>query len=392
MKYLSILFFLMSLFVFSQNQTNGIIIDKSTKKPISKVAIYNNDDSTITNDDGYFIFNSNSDSIIISKLGYEELKSNFKELKNIDTIFLSYKETFLLDEATIVSYPKLLNTVYQNIEKNYPHTSFIDVFFLRTILKRNKEIYRFEDIQGKIKRNTLFLSSDIKTVDFDFQILNQRKAGLALKPKMTEEIEFHKLIDLFKFFSSTFINLKGFSFSYENIDENYIKASFRPLPNFNNLNLGYYIIDKRDNSIKEYFIEVNPEFYEGVEFTKRNGINYRTTKNELFVRFTKNTKIGKYCISDATLKQKLEVFGKSNKKTEYDIEYQLVNVENFNNETFTSNIKNSKRLFEINYNYNELFWENQNQLLLTDELESFINSSQADTKQFKVISNIKEKK
>src|SRR5690606_14714869 len=101
---------------------------------------------------GYFIFNSNSDSVKISKLGYVDINSTFEELKSKDTVFLSPKGTVLLDEATIVSYPKLLSTAYQNVQKNYPHIPFVDVFFLRTILKRNNVIYRFEDIQGKIEK------------------------------------------------------------------------------------------------------------------------------------------------------------------------------------------------------------------------------------------------
>lgn len=208
---------------------------------------------------------------------------------------------------------------------------------------------------------------------------------------MIEDFEFHRLEDIFKSFSSVFINLKGFSFSYENIDQNYVKVSFTPLPEFNNNSLGYYVIDKRDYSVKEYFIKTNPEFHKNIEFIRKNGIKYRTTDNELFVRFSKNNKLGKYFISDATLNQTVEVIRKNNEKTEYDIEYQLVNVQSFDKSNFSSNVKNTKRLFEIDFGYDEQFWKTQNQLLLTDELQSFINSSRIDSKEFKIISNIKEK-
>lgn len=140
MKYL---FLLLYGVVFCQNKTSGIIVDETTKTPINAASIFNQTDRTITNEDGYFLFTSAFDSIKIDKLGYEELNLTFKELKNADTIFLSPKEAILLDEATIVSYTNLLKSVYQNVEKNYPHTSFNDKFFLRTILKKNNQIFRF---------------------------------------------------------------------------------------------------------------------------------------------------------------------------------------------------------------------------------------------------------
>jgi|SRR5690606_29255640 len=387
MKYL---FLLLSGLAFCQNQISGIVVDEATKLPINAASVSNQTDYTITNEDGYFLFISNSDSLKISKLGYDDLNLTFDEF-NSDTIFLSPKGTVLLDEATIVNYPSLMKNVYLNVEKNYPHKPFVDQFFLRTILKRNNEIYRFEDIQGKIKRNTLFLSQDIKTADFEFQILNQRKAGLSFKKNMALEIEFHSLKQLFDFFSSVFIDLKGFSFHYENIDENYVKVTFTPRPDFKNRSLGYYVIDKRDYSIKEYFIKTNPEFFDEIEFTKKQGFKFRTTDNELFVRYSKNTQSEKYYISDARIHQTLEVIERNGEKTIYNVENQLVNVKNADKEGFNSNIAKNRRLFDINFDYDEDFWKNQNQLLLTNELESFINS-EVDAKEFKVISNFGKRK
>ena len=389
MKYLLLLF--IPGIVFCQNKTSGIIIDDTTKTPINTVSIFNQIDRTTTNEDGYFVFTSNLDSLTISKLGYKEIKLTFGEL-NADTIFLSPKEIILLDEATIVNYPNLLRNVYLNVIKNYPHTSFVDKFFLRTILKRDNKIYRFEDTQGKIKRNSLFLSSDVKSLKFDFQILNQRKSGLLYKDRNIEDFDFHSLKELFDWVSTVFIDLKCFTFQYENIDENQVKVFFTPLPDFKNKNIGYYVIDKRDYSITEYFSKTNPDFQNEIRFIEKQGIRFRTINAELHIRFSKNNQTKKYCISDATLNQKTEVFGRNNEKIYYDVIYQLANVQNFNNENFKPNVKNSKRLFEINYDYDEQFWENQNQLLLTDELQSFIDSSQADSKEFKSISNLKKKK
>lgn len=380
------LLLLISGFTFSQNQISGIVVDESTKMPVPSTSISNDSDYTVSNEDGYFLFNSALDSLKISKLGYEEINSTFKEL-DVDTIYLSPKGMILLDEATIINFPDLMKNAYQNVPKNYPLNPFVEKFFLTTILKRNKEIYRFEDTYGKIKRSSLFLTSNDKKLNFDFQILNQRKAGLRDNIKNIEDFEFHTLKELFHWFSTVFIDLKSFKFNYESIDENHVKVSFVPFEEFKNKNVGYYIIDKRDNSIKEYFSKTNPEFQKDISFTEKQGIKFRTVKAELFVRFAKNQSIDNYFMSDVTLNQTIEVFRKNSEKVEYDVAYQLVNVKSFDDDVFKSNIRDSKRIFEIDFKYNELFWQNQNQLLLTEDLKSFIKSSATDSKEFKVISN-----
>lgn len=51
----TILFMLITLFIFSQN-VKGVVIDKKTKKPISGVSVFekNSKIGTITNSNGYF--------------------------------------------------------------------------------------------------------------------------------------------------------------------------------------------------------------------------------------------------------------------------------------------------------------------------------------------------
>lgn len=386
----NIILLLISGFSFCQNSATGVVVDNITKKGIPMVSIKNKIDYTISNDNGYFMFNTEQDSVQITKLGYEDIMYTFKELKNIDTIFLTSSDVINLQETEVISYNKILPNVFKNIEKNYQHSPFIDNFFLRTILKRDNKIYRFEDLQGKVQRNSQFTSSTIDKLNYDFQILNQRKSGIIYKDRRIEDFDMHSLKALLDWYATVFIDYRKFNFDYENLDNNFVKISFTPLPEYKNKNIGYYIIDKKDYSIKEYFSKTNPDFQNEIKYEQKKDVRFRTIDSELLVRFSKNDIINKYYIGDANLKQKIEVFNKSETKVIYNVDYQFITTRSNVKDSFKANIKNTTPLFEINQNYNEKFWENQNQLLLTEELKSFINSSQTDSKEFKSLSNIKK--
>ena len=64
---------------FSQNRLNGIVLNYETKEPIEYVDIYNKNNFTSTNSEGRFSFTSQSDSITIRLIGYEQIYTTFKK-------------------------------------------------------------------------------------------------------------------------------------------------------------------------------------------------------------------------------------------------------------------------------------------------------------------------
>ena len=322
-------------------------------------------------------------------MGYNMLKSTFKEFNSYpDTIYLS-KTPIILGEIILKNYKKLIFKTYNELQKNYAHFSHSDKFFLRSILKKNDSIVKIEDISGRIKRNSIFASVKIPKLNFDFQILNQRKLGVLKKNKKVEDFKLQTLENLFTWFSTIFINPTHFEFTEEKLtDSNYTKVSFSPLKKYNNKAIGYYIINNKNKAIKEYYSKTNPAFTEKIVFEKKQGFKWRTINTELSIIYDKDKKNDNYFISNGNLKQVVELFNRKNKKTLYEIEYNLIVTEPFLNiMTFDSNISNKKELFKLKIKYDENFWLNQNQLPLTNELNEFIENIRTYKKDFKIISN-----
>mgnify|MGYP001274447408 CR=1 FL=1 len=205
----------------------------------------------------------------------------------------------------------LIFKTYNKIQENYPHFTHSDKFFLRCILKRNNSIIKIEDLSGKIKRNSIFASREIPKLNFEFQLLNQRKLGLLHNDKKIEDFKLHNLEDLFMWFSTVFINPNHFEFYEEKLaDSSYTKVSFNPLKKFQNKAIGYYIINNKDNSIKEYYSKTNPSFVEEISFEKKQGFKWRTVDTELSIKYDKYTKNDKYFISNAKLNHKTDLYNR----------------------------------------------------------------------------------
>lgn len=392
MKYsLSILLsVLISLQLFSQNKIVKTVVNSVTKKPLEYASVYNSKNFSLSNQEGKFIFNSALDSIKIKMVGFEEFKSKFQDLKNTsDTIFITPK-TYQLEEVVVQNNKKLLYKVYQNIEKNFPHFVYKENFFLRCLIKKNGEILKFEDLFGRMERNSLFNSQKIKKLDFDLELLNLRKAGLQGKSIQIEDFDFHDFKGLMFWFSTVFINPENFELSSEKINgTNYIKIRFTPFEEFKNKNRGYYVIDKKDFSIIEYYSETNPSFSQEIKFEEKYGFKWRTTKSELLIKFNKNENIGYSYISSANLKQEAEVYNRKQEKNNYVTNYDYFNIDSFTKESIKSNTSINKDLFKINYPYDKEFWAHQNQLLLTKEMGLFLEKISKKDNEFQTISSIK---
>ena len=208
------LFIFVQQFLYSQLIVKKHIIDKQTKQPLVSVIIHNTNNYTLTNDDGLFVFYTIHayDSISIKLLGYETIRTTAEQLsKEKDTLFLLPKP-IELSEVVVETNQEILSQTYRKALENYPNEPFVEDFFLRTILKKNGQILKIEDIGGRVKRNKLLgLSKDLM---IDFQILNMRKFGIENKDKYSEDFSLLSLREVFLWYSSLFfIDYQNFNFS-----------------------------------------------------------------------------------------------------------------------------------------------------------------------------------
>uniref|UniRef100_UPI004049D92E carboxypeptidase-like regulatory domain-containing protein n=1 Tax=Flavobacterium sp. TaxID=239 RepID=UPI004049D92E len=99
-----LIFFHFFFLFFGFAQTNGIIVNEKTQKPIDFVNIWIEDfnESTITDSAGFFSIQSNSEknTIIFDAVGYEVLRLQVSEIK--DTIFMQPID-FILQEVIVRS-------------------------------------------------------------------------------------------------------------------------------------------------------------------------------------------------------------------------------------------------------------------------------------------------
>ena len=385
---LLLLFLIIFGITYSQNQKLGIVLDSENQKPIEFVDVYNSYDHTITNENGKYFLLSSNDSIAFYKLGYEPLKTTFNEVK--DTVLLNQK-TFELSEVVLTNEERLFTQVKKAVPENYPSKEFKEQFFIRSLLRYNGEITRIQDLQGRLKRRTLLYHSNmnIEKKDFVFEVQNMRKVGL--KDVIENETDIY-----FRFRSLKQILLETVQISIVQkdfeIEEKYFddlkKVRVEFTYNGDNEKLdtsGYYIINLENKAILEYYQLSKFDF----DFKQKKDIKYRITRYEKNVLFDKDLKTGKYVLKNGKIKSLVEV--KNNEETFqtfFESEDILKSYDHFANFKVRKNVNENKDVFKLNFSYNQNFWNSQNQLLLSDEMQEFITMMGRENKEFKVKSNM----
>jgi hypothetical protein len=71
------------------------------------------------------------------------------------------------------------------------------------------------------------------------------------------------------------------------------------------------------------------------------------------------------------------------------VSYNAINVNSQNNKAFKSNFSPKKDIFKMNFPYDVAFWSSQNQLLLNQEQQNFINNINSFSREFNIYSNFK---
>nr|WP_288837377.1 carboxypeptidase-like regulatory domain-containing protein [uncultured Flavobacterium sp.] len=125
-NYIKAFILLVNIISYSQNK-EILVLDSSTKLPIESVNIYypGIQEGTFTNSDGKAIINIWDYDLKISHIAYEEKIINYKELKNLNTFFLTPK-SINLNEVVVRSFNliKALNYVLENYENLYENQAF----------------------------------------------------------------------------------------------------------------------------------------------------------------------------------------------------------------------------------------------------------------------------
>lgn len=385
----NILLIILSNFVFSyvcnsqSLKVAKIIIDKTTKLPIENVSIFNNKDNSSSNSDGLFVFVSNKDEINFNLLGYNPIKTTFEEIEKKDTLFMEAK-SFELKEVVITNLEPFMKIVYDKMQENIL-SSYTSNFFLRNVLKNNDSIFKLQDIYGKKAK----LSNQKK--DTEIEVLNMRKSGL-----LEKKIPDLKFPDFNEFLNPPIpVQDKCTFIEEEYIDNDYRKISFeaKEKDDWGQTAKGYFIICRKDFAMVEYFISMYDAPEEGLFYKLLlYGTQYRTTKYERLVKLLKDATTGKYYFNQSKLNVQLEVLAdKRIKKTfYYNLTMDYFSTNNPTNEKINSNFPIDKDIFKAKFPYSANFWNNQNQLPLTNELNFFlkkVSENKDKKKEFEIIGN-----
>jgi hypothetical protein len=387
MKLLSILLLCFSFTLsFAQNTYAGLLLDSETKEPIEFVNVYNSEDHTISNSDGRYAFTTSKDSVIFYRIGYDKFTTTFSQIN--DTIILN-KSVFELNEVVVTNARTLLEKIKDSLKSNYKMDSYKEKFFLRGLLKYNDTLSRIQDLQGKLKRKTLLYGSDMNLdkKDYEVELVNMRKIG-QITDRNDVYFKFPSLFGLISSFARINATNENYILTehyYEN--ENKMRLDFQSKPDLKIMNTsGYYIINTSNYAIEEFHLKSEPT---NPTFIEKRWLRYRTSFYEVSVIFEKNMEHNKYFLRTAKSQEIVETKDdKESFKEKYDIVFIFSTFDNFKDFSFRKNTKTTKDLFKLKYPYNPGYWNTQNQLLLTKEMESFIENMGKDNNEFKVRSNM----
>jgi hypothetical protein len=376
--------FLICGFTHAQNfQISKTVVDKNTKIPLENVSVFNENDYSTTNTEGKFAFVSQKNEINLNLLGYNPIITTFDKLKTgNDTIFMETKAT-QLQEVVVSNAGPYMKKVYDKFQDNLLQNYTVD-FFLRNVFKKDKVNILLQDIYARENQN----KTQKKTLAIE--LLNMRKTSFFEKK---DNINFG------------FPNFNGL---FSNVLPQIDKCSFTEIP-FNDsefkkivfesnekdqsgqIQRGYFIINRNDYAIVEYTLSLIDD-PEKVPYKNLSRGKYRTTKLNKFVQYTKDTKSNKYYKSKLKLDNQVDitVYKISEDPFYFDFTMDFFATNSPSNEKINSNFATDKDIFRAKFPYSQDFWNNQNQLPLTKELEEFlksVNEKKDKTKEFEVISN-----
>lgn len=222
--------------------------------------------------------------------------------------------------------------------------------------------------------------------DFQFEIENMRKIGV-FKDENNVYFTFFSLSQLL--FESIRLNATGEGFTVmENSFENepYSKIQIQSDSTQPRIKTaGSYIINNANNAIES----INLSSYFNKDIYSRNGkVEQRPLSRIQSAIFTKSKSQDKYFITLAKILFEIEIRGVKGDFTDvYKSEYILYTMDNNDEFSFKPNANPKKDIFKLKYDHDPDFWDNQNTLPLTNEMNAFIKNYGTKNKEFRIRKN-----
>ena len=385
MKRITIVFILLSNFVWAQNKKfTGKIVDAETLQPIEFVniffddAINSNSTGAISNEIGEFSFSTINSQVTFSHLNYESLSFTLNEKFN--EIALKPK-SYVLDEIVISKtlprdyLKKIISTNSNKIDK-----STLFKTYCREIVKINNDYSKFSDAlvdyyvkKGNGKSNIVLTEhralqrQKIDTTD-NVRFANINSA-FTLKDYVKNAYNFDKLEKI--------VNDKNYEFERKikkeaNGDE-YEYVEIIPNSESNKmLNKGYVIIDPNTKSILEFKIYTAESHLKNAKL-----VNIMIAK----VKLTHSLDWSKFkYINDRYIltynKTEAGMYIKMGDKVDdnFNFSSDLFVYEYKNDVQIPENGYKKRTIFEAGTKYKQEFWKIYNSFPLTASEQKFINS------------------
>ena len=253
MKKIFLLITLISYFTNINAQNNKKVIwDALEKIPIQYATIKCANNYAISNENGEFDIVNLSGILNIQRLGYQNIEINLDVIQKNDTIFMN-PNVYQLEEVVVVKdnkYKKMINAILSDfaLERHQ------ETFFLRAVLKKNKEFYKIIDFSGNIEKKALF---DVSTKpmpkkNYIVDVKNMRKVGFENRSVDFEMLSFETFLTRI---ATIYLSPKIYNFSNNRSQDNsYTKLEATPKDVNETKTNGYYVINNLDNSFNEVFI------------------------------------------------------------------------------------------------------------------------------------------
>lgn len=369
----------------AQNTNDKILWNKSENIPVPYATIKSDQTYTVSNEKGYFAIDFKSGKLLIQNLSYQSLEIDADFFKNNDTIFMK-SVAYELDEIVIDKNERFKKMI-QTIPLEYALQPPQEKFFLRAIIKKNKEFYKIVDFSGYLEKQVLFdtRSKPMPKKNYTVQIENTRKAGFEFKDYDFELFSFNTFL---KAIASMYLAPEIYNYSYETSeDDKFTKISATAKDKNKVKTQGYYFVDNADNTFSEAYI-LNKSG--DAAFTKLRDLKYRTIFYELKSNFARNDKTNKHQLNLSVLKSSTEVF-RNEVRDEFEVTYIYYANPTNTEMKLKNNINLNTDMFELRGKYDAKYWEENQILPLTPEMQEFINkvNSANEKSDFKSKSNMK---
>lgn len=351
----------------AQIKRGKILWDVEKHIPVQYATIKTTDDYTISNAEGYFEIEFNSGILFIQNISYEKIEMTLDDYRKKDTIFMEPK-IYELEEVVITKDDRF-SAMVRSITTDYALEKHKEKFFLRVIVEKNNELYKVVDFSGYLQKETLFGTKQkpLRKNNYVVQLDEIRKAGIENRTYDFALFSFNVFLERI---ASVYLSPKIYDFSYKNTIENdFLKIVAKPKDISETKTTGYYIVNNSDNTFNEVYLKNEDK---EAEFFEKGNIKYRTIFFELKSNFSKNKETSKYQLNMAVLSSHTEVFSED-KRDFFEVKYIYYANPVSDTVRLKNNINLNKDMFELKGTYSNEYWNSQNRLLLTDDIQSFMN-------------------